>query len=198
MKLIYSGAEAQVFESYFLAKKCIVKQRISKKYRNPLLDERITKERTKQEAMLIHKAKTFGVRSPLLFEVDLKNKKIVMEKVEGQQLKKVLGKNLNLCAEIGEMIGLLHKNNIVHGDLTTSNIIVKGKSFCFVDFGLGFHTTSFEDKATDLLGFKKSFTATHTKYAKYWDKILKAYAKESGYSEIGSKIKEIEARARYA
>ncbi|MDO8538657.1 MAG: KEOPS complex kinase/ATPase Bud32 [archaeon] len=210
MKLIYSGAEASVFESEFLGKKCIVKQRISKKYRNPKLDERITKQRTKQEAMLIHKAKAFGVRSPILFEIDLKNKKIVMEKIEGTQLKKVLAKNLGLCTEIGKIIGILHKNNIVHGDLTTSNFIVNKKTaglsradptyamVALVDFGLGYSSSSFEDKATDLIGFKKSFTATHTKHLKYWDKILKAYEKESGFKEIEEKIKEIEARARYS
>ena len=198
MKLIYEGAEAKLFESEFLGKKSIEKQRIEKKYRRKELDEKIRKERTKQEALLMHKAKMLGIRAPVIYEIDLNEKKIIMEKIEGIQLKKAVSKNLFLLEELGKIIGLLHKNNIIHGDLTTSNIIVKAKRLALVDFGLGYHSASFEDKAVDLIAFKKTFTATHTKHIKHWNKILKAYEKQTGYAGIGQKIREIEARARYS
>ena len=201
MKQLKHGAEAVIFQDNFLGRKVIVKQRNPKKYRARELDEKINSERIKKEALMIHKAKKIGVRTPFIFDLNRKEKKIVMEFIEGKTLKETLNKkNLIYCKELGKIISLMHKNNLIHGDLTTSNVIKakdKGKELVLIDFGLSYESSKLEDKAVDLLNLKKTFLATHFKLKEGWQLILNEYEKESGI-KISEKIKEIEGRARYS
>ena len=200
-KEISRGAEAVIFQDNFLGRKVIVKQRNPKKYRARELDEKINSERIKKEALMIHKAKKIGVRTPFIFDLNRKEKKIVMEFIEGKTLKETLNKkNLIYCKELGKIISLMHKNNLIHGDLTTSNVIKakdKGKELVLIDFGLSYESSKLEDKAVDLLNLKKTFLATHFKLKEGWQLILNEYEKESKI-KISEKIKEIEGRARYS
>ncbi|MFH1257265.1 MAG: KEOPS complex kinase/ATPase Bud32 [Candidatus Diapherotrites archaeon] len=199
MKLLKKGAEAELYLTEFLERKALLKKRAPKKYRNQLLDEKIRRERTAIECSLLHKAKEAGVRTPVIYSVDRKECAITMEFIEGKQVKKILNeKNLRICREIGENIARMHSAGIIHGDLTTSNILLHGKALVFVDFGLAFNSGKTEDKAMDLLVFRKTFEATHFNLAKGWGKVVEGYlAEESGGRDAVKRIAEIEARARY-
>jgi Kae1-associated kinase Bud32 len=198
-KILKKGAEAELIVSNYLGEKVLIKKRKPKTFRNKELDLELRKKRTKEEAFLMHKCKLLGIRTPIIYKIDLKKFEIVMEFVKGAPLKKVLNKkNLFLCEKIGEIIGKMHSNNLIHGDLTTSNILVNKKEIILLDFGLGYLSTQLEDKAVDLLNFKKTFNASHSSIPEGWRKILKGYAKENKEAlKVFKRLKEVELRARY-
>jgi Kae1-associated kinase Bud32 len=188
------GAEAELFESVFDGQKALVKKRIPKNYRNKLLDESIRKKRTRAEAKLLKEAQN-SVRVPRIFEVNENECQIIMEFIEGPALKEVILKKKKLCRTAGEKIKKLHDAGIIHGDLTTSNILVSEKDeLVFVDFGLGFFSKKLEDKATDLVVFKKTFNATHSSIKDGWKMVLQGYLPSE---EMKAQMDKIEKRARY-
>ena len=135
--------------------------------------------------------------------MDKKKKTIVMEKVHGNTVKDVfdeleLGGEMDVCRRIGENIAKLHNCGIIHGDLTTSNMILKDGKIVFIDFGLGKISDLVEDKGVDLLVFKRAISGMHHEIAeKCFDSILQGYMIADDYDEIVSKIQEIEGRGRY-
>ncbi|MBI2530321.1 MAG: Kae1-associated serine/threonine protein kinase [Candidatus Diapherotrites archaeon] len=198
--LLRQGAEANLYKSEYLGKEALIKERIPKDYRNAELDSEIRKRRTKEEAQLLYNAKALGVRTPLIYKIDLSGATIIMEFIEGKRMKDALnGKNLNLCKLLGNKIGILHSNGIVHGDLTTSNIIIHNNAPVFIDFGLGFHSRKTEDFAVDLLNFRKTYNATHYKLGKGWNLIVRGYIERRGNAgkEVVGRIPKIEERGRY-
>ena len=199
MELIAQGAEAKLFKAEFEGKQALLKQRVPKRYRCKELDEMLRSTRTTAEANMFRKARALGVNTPAIFEIDKKKKEIVMEFVEGPRLKDALKKeNLGLCRQVGQMIALMHAGNLVHGDLTTSNIMVKGKDLYFIDFGLGKASAKPEDKAVDLLVFRKTFEATHVELMpKGWELILEGYLAKGGRKEVLKQMEKVEARVRY-
>ncbi len=200
MMLIGKGAEAELYQSSYLGKKVLIKDRIPKKYRNKWLDEKIRKERTNEECLLLHKAKRAGVRTPVIYKIDKTGTAIIMEFVEGDRIKDLLNKKnyAEICERIGEAIGKMHLSNLIHGDLTTSNILLHKNNLVFVDFGLGFNSNKEEDKAVDLLVFKKTFMATHFKLERGWGLIIKGYLKENKLGKgVVKQIEKVEGRVRY-
>jgi TP53 regulating kinase-like protein len=207
MVLIKKGAEASLFLEDWHNRKVIMKRRLHKKYRIAELDNMIRSQRTIHEPHIIHKAKEAGVPTPTIFRVDVADSNIVMEYVEGKQVKEVLD-NLSkqerskLCKHIGKMIGRLHKNGIIHGDLTTSNMILtpNGK-VVFVDFGLSERSIELEAKGVDLHLMKRTLNSTHYKHAKESFKVvMDGYAEALGEEKtkkVIAKIREIEKRGRY-
>ncbi len=190
---IANGAEAKILVHKLFGKEVITKQRISKDYRNKLLDTRIIKQRTKSEALLLKKVKEIGLYSPSLYYVG--RDKIVMEYLANTN------EHHRHLDEIGKNIATLHNNNIIHGDLNLINIITtknkKAKTkIYFIDFGLGSISNKIEDKATDLLVLKKTLLSLK-KTENLWKGMLFGYEKETKNKEIINKIKEIEARGRY-
>ena len=141
--LLKKGAEASLYLSDWYGKCVVIKQRLPKAYRPPQLDQTIRRYRTVHEPQLMHEAKRAGVPTPAIFMVDVDNAIIVMEYIEGHQVKLLLdGFNkedrAELCCKIGGEIAKLHIHGIVHGDLTTSNLILSREgTLFFVDFGLG-------------------------------------------------------------
>ncbi len=207
MVLIKKGAEASLFLEEWHNRKVIMKRRLPKKYRIPELDLMIRSQRTIHEPNLIHKAKEAGVPTPTIFMVDVAAANIVMEFVEGKQVKEVLDhvsaeERLRLSKLIGRMIGRLHKHGIIHGDLTTSNMILTpyGK-VVFVDFGLSEMSVELEPKGVDLHLMKRTLYSTHYKHAKECFKaVMSGYAESVGTEEakkVAAKIREIEKRGRY-
>ncbi len=184
-----------------------MKRRLPKKYRLLDIDEKIRTYRTIHEAQLLHYAKEAGVPTPTIFMVDLVDSNIIMEFVEGKQVKQILNdlsfeKRQNLSKYIGELIGRLHLNDVVHGDLTTSNMILTRMSkVVFVDFGLGEKTVELELKGVDLHLMKRAFQSSHFRYAEEcFRAVLEGYAKVVGeevVKEVLGKIREIERRGRY-
>lgn len=206
MRLIKRGAEAALYKTDYLGKAALLKERIPKTYRHPQLDERIRKQRTKQEAVLLHKSKLAGVRSPALLKIDKKNASIWMEWIDGKQLKEELSTGKNSAKKsgmhlkkLGKNIAKLHSAGIIHGDLTTSNVLVNKKEMVLVDFGLGFFSEKNEDYAVDLLNFKKTFQATHANFPKGFEIIAAAYAQHNPKApDVFRQMEKVESRIRYA
>ncbi len=205
--LFKKGAEASLYLVSWHGRKVVVKVRIPKRYRPEELDERIRSYRTVHEPQLMHEAKAAGVPTPLIYMVNVPEASITMQYVEGQQIKQLLNKapqdkRRELCAAIGESIGKLHSHGLIHGDLTTSNMILspEGKIF-FVDFGLGEKNIEVEAEGVDLHLMKRALQSTHYLF---WEECFKAVL--SGYSsvlgaeqaeKVYEKIREIERRGRY-
>ncbi|MDI6805379.1 MAG: Kae1-associated kinase Bud32 [Candidatus Bathyarchaeia archaeon] len=205
--LMKKGAEASLYLSDWHGRKVVLKKRLAKKYRPKILDEQIRIYRTIHEPQLIHEAKRAGVPTPTIFLVDVKNATIIMEFIEGKQVKQWLsetskGERESLCLKIGKLIGRLHENGIIHGDLTTSNMILarEGKIF-FVDFGLGEKSKELEARGVDLHLMKRALQSTHFRFAEEcFNAIIRGYAKVMGSEtakNILEKIREIEQRGRY-
>lgn len=194
-------AESVITTSSFLGMPCINKKRIEKKYRAKALDERIRNTRLKKEAMLLWKTRKLGIRTPLIYFIDLKEKTIVLENIKGLTLKELLEKkpeNKKKLEEFGRIIGVLHKNGIIHGDLTTSNVIVSKKNLVLIDFGLGFESLKLEDKAIDLLNLKRTLNAIHSKIKDGFNLIIKGYSmEEPKHIQVLRQLEEAEKRARY-
>jgi TP53 regulating kinase-like protein len=205
--LLKKGAEASLFLEEWHNRKVIMKRRLPKKYRIPELDMEIRSQRTMHEPNIIHKAKEAGVPTPIIFMVDVTDANIIMEFVDGKQVKEILNhlsqkERLSLTSHIGSMIGRLHKHGIIHGDLTTSNMILTpyGK-VVFVDFGLSERSKEVESKGVDLHLMKRALQSTHYKFAKEcFEAVMKGYGKVVGDEEVekvSEKIREIEKRGRY-
>lgn len=207
MVLIKKGAEASLYLEYWNNRKVIMKRRHPKKYRIPELDLLIRTQRTLHEPNIIHNAKEAGVPTPTIFMVDVEDANIIMEFVEGKQIKEVLDavskeERLNVCKLVGKLIGRLHGNGIIHGDLTTSNMIMTPYGrVVFVDFGLSERSVELEPMGVDLHLMKRTLQSTHYKYAKECFKaVMDGYEEALGKEEtkkVTVKIREIERRGRY-
>jgi TP53 regulating kinase-like protein len=143
----------------------------------------------------------------MVYLVDLDDASIIMEFVEGKQMKQLLGqvtecRRKKLCRRIGQMIGKLHVRGIIHGDLTTSNMILSSKgTIFFVDFGLGERSEDVEERAVDLHLMKRALQSSHFRLAKEcFDSVIDGYCSVIGReltAEVLGKVNEIERRGRY-
>ncbi len=197
MELIKQGAEAKLWQDGDI----LIKERIKKNYRIDEIDSKLRKIRTRKEAKLLEKSYDL-INVPKLHKVDEKSMTITMEFVHGELVKNVFDElnekvRINLCADMGKQIADLHDNNIIHGDLTTSNMILnKDKLFLF-DFGLGFESLRVEDKAVDLHLLKQAFESKHYLHSeKSFDNVLKGYSVKGDKSVI-ERLKKVESRGRY-
>lgn len=206
--ILAKGAESDILEKSYLGEDAILKKRVSKSYRVKEIDNKIRKMRTKSESKLISDIKTCGVKSPVLFDVNLEDESILMEKIHGNLVKDIMDSlssddRFNLAKKIGYNIGLMHNKDIIHGDITSSNMMVDDEgNFVFLDFGLGSYSDLVEDKATDLLVLKKSFQSIDYEIANEtfdWilDGYIDSYEDDLNKNMILNKIKEIESRGRY-
>lgn len=200
MKIIKRGAEAILF----LDDSKLIKERVKKSYRLPQIDEKLRKLRTRKEAKLLSEARRVGIETPKIFSVDENGFKIVMEFIDGERLKEFFNetsdeKRGEIAEELGKEVGLLHKNGIVHGDLTTSNMILKDEKIFFIDFGLGEFSQREEDLATDLSVLKEAFKSTHFKYLDLlWENFIKGYKQTNdNFNKVLDTLNGIEKRGRY-
>ncbi|CAI2379651.1 unnamed protein product [Moneuplotes crassus] len=224
--IISQGAEGRIFVSEIFATPCIVKERFIKKYRVPELDTKITKQRITQETRNMARVKKAGVNTPALFFLDHENRKIYMEYLQEptitvkQFLLEIEDINIpriteSLCQKIGESLAKMHQANIIHGDLTTSNMMVDKESIShedpaentcalyLIDFGLSFFSLKTEDKAVDLYVLKRAMISLHPGSEVLFDKIIEKYREwmcqekcEDKGNEIIEKYKDVELRGR--
>jgi TP53 regulating kinase-like protein len=173
----------------------VYKRRVEKRYRVKEIDERIRKERTKSEAKIISEARRKGVPTPIIF--DINDYEIVMERIVGDLAREVIDEAIS--ERIGELVGVLHKNRIIHGDLTTSNIIVgQDDILYFIDFGLSFIESSTEARGVDVHVFFQSLGGTHESYEQLKKSFIKGYRKTfTNASQVLKRVTEIEQRGRY-
>lgn len=203
MKLVKKGAEGDLYLTKWNNQKAILKARKKKNYRNSSLDDRIRKQRTIRESQLISEVKAIGICTPLIYQVDRKNCSILMQYVEGTIVRDLSdSKLIKICKNIGNLVGILHKNGIMHGDLTTSNFLVCNGRIFVIDFGLANKTRKPEDHAVDLRLFKEILNSAHAKVMKNaWSNFLKGYKKTVGtthFSKVTKLVSVIEGRGRYA
>ncbi len=197
MKIIAQGAEAIIRKE----NNVIIKDRIRKSYRFSILDKRLRKQRTKKEAKLLEKATTVISVPKLLKPYKDKDTSLELEFIKGKKLSLYLD-NLKNKYEIAKLIGKniarLHDFSIIHGDLTTSNMILSKNKVYFIDFGLGFESSKIEDKATDLHVLKEALQARHFKHAdKLWLSVLVGYHISDNAKQVLAQLKKVELRGRY-
>ncbi|UCE37841.1 MAG: Kae1-associated serine/threonine protein kinase [Thermoplasmata archaeon] len=203
MELIKRGAEAEIHLSEWQNRHVVLKSRVVKSYRHEEIDRRLREARTKLEAKLISEARGFGVSTPIIYDVDTLKSQIVMEYIDGKQIKEALHivgdeEQKRLCTEIGRCVGKFHKNDLIHGDLTTSNMILMNDRIYFIDFSLGGKSKEVEAKGVDLHLLSEAFESTHSEILEMFDHVLEGYKIE--YTEadkVIAKVKEIEKRGRY-
>ena len=203
MKLINRGAEADVYSTVWNKNKAILKIRKKKSYRNSSLDQKIRKQRTIRESQIISQVKSFGISTPLIYFMDVSKCSILMQKIDGKVVRDLKDNDIvKICGEIGRIVGLMHKNGIMHGDLTTSNFIVDKEKLFLIDFGLASRTEKPDDHAIDLRLFKEILNSAHAKVIeKSWKNFQKGYSKSVGTKyckKVLDLVAVIESRGRYA
>ena len=195
-KIIAQGAEAIIYK----IKDKIVKDRIPKNYRIKEIDNKIRRSRTKSEAKIINKLQNI-IPVPKLLTDPRSGRMIHMEFINGKKLSDFL-ESLDykkISKIIAENISKMHNQGIIHGDLTTSNMIYvkKDTKVYFIDFGLAFHSNKIEDKAVDLHLLQQALEAKHFTIWKECIKIILDNYKSEKYKDIINRIKVIESRGRY-
>ncbi|EAZ51486.1 hypothetical protein, partial [Cryptosporidium parvum Iowa II] len=166
----------RIYETTLLNKKVVIKHRFEKKYRHPQLDKSLKTSRILRESRNLVKCNQKGINCPNVHFVDVENGIIIMDYVQGTILNDYLNniisnssnydsKLLDISISIGNAISKLH-SHIIHGDLTTSNIIINDDShdnqIIFIDFGLSYSDSlTIEDKAVDLYVLERSLEVTH-------------------------------------
>lgn len=203
LKLLKKGAEADIYLTKWNNSRAILKIRKSKEYRNPTLDLKIRRQRTIKESQIMSEVKSFGIRSPLVYYVNLKKFEIVMQEIPGMPVHDLSEYEIiNLSKKIGIIVGTLHKNGIMHGDLTTSNFILYNDNVYLIDFGLSQNTIKPEDHAVDLRLLKEILNSAHAQIMELsWKNFLFGYKSvvgSSNFSKILNLVSVIESRGRYA
>ena len=203
-ELLYQGAEACILKTSWHEFPAVKKQRVSKSYRHKTIDQMLIAQRTKEEAKLMSAARQSGVSVPLLYDVDQHQGCITMEYIDGTRVKDLFSslsnhKQQTLCETIGSSIARLHNNGIIHGDLTTSNMICQGSQILFIDFGLGQLSNEDEYRGVDLHVLMEALESTHSKYPDAFDFVWNGYEKvfDNDSSCVYEKIQEIIQRGRY-
>jgi len=179
----------------------ILKHRIKKSYRIKEIDEKLRSQRARKEASILEKLSKLDFPAPKVISEDGKSGKLEIEFLEGKKVRDILSKSnsIKLSAEIGKKIAVLHKNKIIHGDLTTSNMIFHNNEIYFIDFGLSFVSERVEDMAVDLHLFRQALESKHCEiWEKAFDACIKAYKAESKLSnEVIKRFKIVERRGRH-
>ncbi|KAH9825318.1 kinase-like domain-containing protein [Melampsora americana] len=175
--LIKQGAEARVYKIKLInteKNELILKHRFSKTYRHSNLDSNLNQQRLSYEARSLIRALKFGIHVPLLRSVNLFNHSLLMEFIDGPTVKEfLLNSNQfdfdinDILSKIGHELFKLHQADLIHGDLTTSNMMIKLQNqipkIFLIDFGLSFVSNLLEDKSVDLYVLERSFLSTHSK-----------------------------------
>ena len=205
-KLIYKGAEAEIYLETWHGKLAIRKSRVIKPYRIAELDEAIRHSRTAHEATMMHEVRKLGVPVPSIEHIDTETSTMIMEYIRGPTLKEELTllplkERQSRCSNLGEILGLMHEGGAVHGDLTISNVLSENGKLFMIDFGLGNLSDEIEDKGVDLVLLNRAIKSTHYAiHVPLFKAFLKGYSSAVGKrssQETLHKMREIERRGRY-
>lgn len=234
--LVTQGAEGRLYQTTWLAadRPCAVKHRPSKPYRHPVLDARLTRHRILAEARILHKCRREGVAVPALYGLDEAQGLLSLEWVPGRPVRVEINEFLrrrqddqgragpvapddpsaaravDLMRRIGAAVGRLHKVGVVHGDLTTSNMMLRPWApaqapaagpteegapslegeIVIIDFGLSSQGSADEDRAVDLYVLERAFGSTHPRAETLFAVVLEAYGK--AYKSAPVVLKKLE------
>lgn len=205
-KLIYKGAEAEIYLQDWQGELAVRKTRIPKLYRVPELDETIRRTRTAHEANMMHEVRKVGVPVPTIQHIDPESTTLIMDYVRGPTLKEELytlsmSKRRERGKSLGATVATMHEGGFVHGDLTISNVLSEDGKLFMIDFGLGDFSSEIEDRGVDLLLLNRAMKSTHYSFHKaLFNAFLKGYSTTIGERqgrETYQKMHEIEKRGRY-
>lgn len=198
--LLKRGAESELNLINWYGDNAVSKVRIRKDYRHSSIDIPLRKQRTLHEANILSHVKLFGINAPFIYYIDISNFEIIMEFIQGNTLKDVFSPIY--CTTIGKIIGTMHLNNVIHGDITTSNFIVShGGVLSLIDFGLSFISERYEDKAADIRLFKEILNSIHVEvFEESFENFCNGY--NHNYPKVAPTIfktvSDIEKRGRYS
>ncbi len=207
-KLIKQGAEARVYRGEHSGKSIIIKERFTKSYRVPVLDQRLTSRRMNQEVRSIARCLKNGVLVPEVYRVDNSHKLIYMEDIQHSiVLRELLDQctggvdtvNTAIMESVGTVLAKLHNIDLIHGDLTTSNMMYNQdkNEITLIDFGLSFVSNAIEDKGVDLYVLERAFISTHPNTESCFEQILHSYKSMANNGDaIISKLDEVRSRGR--
>lgn len=206
----HRGAEAKLRRVDWWGFPALVKERDSKSYRPKALDERLRRERTRTEARLLVEARRLGVRTPIIYDVDLAHHRLTLEEVPGPTLKQLLEdpavppEALDAAVHtFGEALGRLHAGGISHGDLTSSNVLFpEGPTGApaFLDLSMGSRSPGLEELGIDLHLVEEDLKALHPRADALVRAFLEGYdtGHPTGAKEVRLRAKAIRGRIRYA
>jgi len=197
------GAEARLDLIDWYGQAAIRKSRIPKEYRIAQLDKLLRIRRTKEEAAILHASKIAGVDCPAVFFSDPKSSEIIMEFVRGVLLKNFHDSRDLIFQWVGRYAGLLHSKGIIHGDLTTKNIIISDGRLVLIDFGLAFFSYRIVDRAADLHLLKLVLKTEESlkREMSDFESVMAGYTAVVGEERaraVKAQIAKIELRGRYA
>lgn len=200
--LLKRGAEAELRRTEWHGRPAIEKSRVPKAYRHGALDEELRRTRLRMESRLMAEARKLGLSVPILYDIDLSGDRLIMEFVDGPTVKEVLQKSLEdpeaIARLIGRLAGTLHAGGIVHGDLTTSNLLWRDRRLYAIDFSMGEKTDSVEAQGVDLRLLKEAWTSAHFDVLDLFSEVLAAYRQTYARADaVIAKLGEIEDRGRY-
>lgn len=197
------GAEAIIEETEYLGHMAVLKRRPKKDYRHPELDQRLRSSRTRNEVRVIREARNAGVRTPVIYDVDILDGSITMEYISGERVREIIDSEPEripgVCAMIGESMAKMHNAGVCHGDLTTSNMILTDSGeLCIIDFSMGATRCDIEGKGVDIHLLERAFASSHSESAHAFGLVLDSYVKHvNGAEEILRRVEDIKGRARY-
>jgi Kae1-associated kinase Bud32 len=197
------GAEARLDSSIWMGRSVVNKQRVVKSYRHPLLDKNLQTFRLKNEVRLMLEARRVGIAVPVIYSVDIADSRIVMEEIPGMRVKDALetmpmDEAEWVCRRIGEIAAKMHANDIVHGDLTTSNMLLDGDRIVVIDFSLGSRSSELEDKGVDMHLLEEAYHSAHYRRSELYEAVKDSYVKTyPAGADVLKKVREIEKRGRY-
>ncbi|XP_007936539.1 EKC/KEOPS complex subunit TP53RK [Orycteropus afer afer] len=212
LELLKQGAEARVFRGRFQGRAAVVKHRFLKRYRHPLLEARLSRRRTVQEARALFRCRRAGISAPVVFFVDYASNCLYMEDIEDSvtvrdyiqstlESEKAPESLFCLAKTVGQVLARMHDEDLIHGDLTTSNMLLKPPleqlNIVLIDFGLSFVSALPEDKGVDLYVLEKAFLSTHPNTETVFQAFLKSYSSSSRKAKpVLKKLDEVRLRGR--
>lgn len=183
------GAEAVIT----LENGIVRKERLPKAYRHPALDSELRRSRTRREAKIMGKP---PILAPKLLSTD-RESVIEMEFIDGTPLKHLLDAEPAWAEQVGKHLAKLHDAAIIHGDLTTSNMLVKEDLLYFIDFGLSFSSHDAEDKAVDIHLFRQALESKHhTVHEQAYRHFLNGYRSSKRSERTLERLKVVERRGK--
>jgi N6-L-threonylcarbamoyladenine synthase/protein kinase Bud32 len=201
--VIGRGAEAIVTVGRFGDITTAEKRRVPKGYRHPEIERALTLSRVRSESRMLIAMRGAGIRTPYIFDVDEVGMTIRMELLRGPRLASILNTlgsdaQERSVREMGRTAGILHRNDMVHGDLTTSNFIMMEHGLGLIDCSLAERTEELEKKGVDLRLFFEVFHSTHQGLERFKGSFRSGYDSEYPDSAIvWEKLSEINSRGRY-
>jgi TP53 regulating kinase-like protein len=205
-EVIALGAESIISHIKRWGLDFVVKTRQKKPYLLSDIDENLRNTRISRECKLLVTARTLGILTPSIYAIDYQSKSIIMDYIDGEQLKVIITKEpvnrgVILCQKFGAILAKLHNGGIVHGDPTTSNILVdKEEKIWMIDFGLAEMNATIEMKGVDLHLVRRAFETTHWEYQDpLFDAVIEGYTTNLNDSagEVLNRMNEIRERGRY-